>query len=231
MRKFHLFLFFISLSFFSISCHYKAENVELTAPSSNSKIKQTYEGTTIVLTPENSIAALIFYPGAKVDYQSYYPLMKKCAEKNITCFLINMPFDYAFLNKNAADDCINAHPEIQKWYIAGHSLGGAMAAEYAGKNSSKLKGLIFLASYSTTDLSKTSLKVLSITASNDGVLNRKKYNKYKNNLPKDFKEIEIQGANHAGFGNYGPQKNDNSATISQEYQQSQTADFIKDFIN
>ena len=42
--------------------------------------------------------------------------------------------------------------------------------------------------------------------------------------------VEIQGGNHAQFGNYGPQKGDAPAAISAEEQQAQTVEAISDFI-
>ena len=42
--------------------------------------------------------------------------------------------------------------------------------------------------------------------------------------------VEIEGGNHAQFGNYGPQKGDLPATISAEEQQTQTVEAISNFI-
>ena len=42
--------------------------------------------------------------------------------------------------------------------------------------------------------------------------------------------VEIQGGNHAQFGNYGPQKGDLPAEITAEEQQAQTVAAITDFI-
>ena len=40
----------------------------------------------------------------------------------------------------AADKIINDFPEIEQWYIAGHSLGGAMASSYASEHKDKIDG-------------------------------------------------------------------------------------------
>ena len=40
----------------------------------------------------------------------------------------------------------------------------------------------------------------------------------KENLPQDTTYVEIEGANHSQFGNYGHQKGDNDALISEETQ-------------
>ena len=44
---------------------------------------------------------LVFYPGAKVEYTSYAPLMYKIAEKGVDTFIVKMPYNLAFLNINA----------------------------------------------------------------------------------------------------------------------------------
>ena len=114
------------------------------------------------------------------------------------------------------------------FYIGGHSLGGAMAANYAAKHPDKIEGLVLLAAYSSKPLPED-LSVLSVYGSEDGVLNRNKYEENKANLPADYQEIEIAGGNHAQFGNYGKQRGDGTASISAQEQQKATVDAILSF--
>ncbi|MBR2721676.1 MAG: alpha/beta hydrolase [Clostridia bacterium] len=172
----------------------------------------------IVFEPEGATKGLIFYPGGKVEYTAYVPLMQACAEKGILCVLVEMPFNLAVFDINAADGIQKEYPEIEDWYIGGHSLGGSMAASYLKKHTDEFEGLILLGSYSTADLSDTGLEVLSIYGSEDQVLNREKYNDNMGNLPKDFKEIVIEGGCHAYFGMYGAQDGDGTPTIANEEQ-------------
>ena len=122
------------------------------------------------------------------------------------------------------------YPDIENWYMAGHSLGGSMAASYISSHEEEFKGLILLAAYSTADLKETGLRVLSLYGSEDGVLKMDSYEKYRDNLPEDFTEIVIPGGCHAYFGSYGPQKGDGTPQISNEEQIRFTADAIGDFI-
>ncbi|MBQ3601265.1 MAG: alpha/beta hydrolase, partial [Lachnospiraceae bacterium] len=112
----------------------------------------------------------MFYPGGKVEYTAYLPLMNSLAEEGILCVLLKMPFNLAVLDMNAADGIQEQFPEIENWYIGGHSLGGAMAASYLETHANDYQGLILLGSYSTADLSTTELEVLSIYGSEDTVL-------------------------------------------------------------
>lgn len=172
--------------------------------------------------------ALIFYPGAKVEDLAYASLLKQLAAEGIDCYLVHMPGNLAFMGMNRADKIMETY-SYDHWYLAGHSLGGAMAAVYADKNSEKLDGLIFLAAYSTKDLSDTNLKVLSIYGSNDGVVNMDKVTEGRKLMPSAYEEFCIQGGNHAGYGDYGAQKDDGEADISAKEQQEETAEKIVEF--
>lgn len=188
------------------------------------------DGDDIVFMPSAPQAGLIFYPGGKVEYTAYAPLMRACAERGILCVLVKMPCNLAVLDMDAADGIPEQYPEIDAWYIGGHSLGGAMAASYAAGHSEELDGLILLAAYSTKDLKGSGLSVLSTYGSEDQVLDREKYGKYRENLPTGTAEFVIEGGCHAGFGSYGPQKGDGVPTISGEEQIAQTAVQIADII-
>lgn len=214
-----------------VNDYYRADSeaiIEAIEASENIGCYSYTEGVKVYKSEDSGKTGIIFYPGGKVEYTSYEPLMYALAERGIVAVLCEMPFNLAVLDMNAADDIIETMPEIDSWYICGHSLGGSMAASYIAKQSDKIDGLVLLASYSTADVSN--VKVLSIYGSNDGVMNRKKYKKYKNNLPESLTEIIIEGGNHAGFGMYGAQKGDGEAEISNIKQITYTADCIAEFI-
>lgn len=182
----------------------------------------------IVTTPSQAVAGLIFYPGGKVEYTAYLPLMLELSERGILCVLTPMPLNLAVLDVNAAEGICERFPEISDWYIGGHSLGGSMAASYLSKTDDNIAGLILLGSYSTADL--TDKRVLSVYGSEDGVMNREKYDKYKANLPNNLTEVVIEGGNHAGFGCYGEQDGDGTSTLGKWEQIKITADEIYGFI-
>lgn len=175
--------------------------------------------------------ALIFYPGGKVEYTAYEPLMKLCINKSsdLLCILVKMPGNLAVFDMNAADDIYSKYPSVKNWYIGGHSLGGAMAASYLEDEHRKYNGLILLGSYSTADLSETSLDALSIYGSEDKVLDMEKYIKYEHNLP-PYEEYIIDGGCHSYFGTYGNQEGDGEPSISNDQQLDITSAKIADFI-
>ncbi len=185
----------------------------------------------MVFLPEKPEAGLIFYPGGKVEFSAYAPLMARLAEENILCVLLKMPLNLAVLDMAAAEGIPEQFPEVERWYLAGHSLGGSMAASFAGKHADDYAGLILLASYSTEDLTETGLPVCSLYGDQDGVLNLEKYREYRVNLPEDTQELVLEGGNHAGFGSYGPQEGDGVSSLEPGAQLSWTADSILAFIS
>ena len=170
---------------------------------------------------------IIFYPGAKVEYTSYLPLFTNLASKGIDCYLVEMPFKLAFFGTNSADDIIK-NSSYQYYFMAGHSLGGAMAGSCVNSTSNNISGLIYLSSHLPKEIH---VPVLSIRGTNDGVINLTSYNQAKALVKNNFTEIIINGGNHAQFGYYGVQSGDNPSNITPESQQNQTADAIIRFIN
>lgn len=214
-----------------LSDYYHADDMAMeTMAQSSEQVKKYQDGSILFFVPKEPVAGMIFYPGGKVQCEAYAPLMQACAERGILCALVRMPGNLAVFNPNAAEGIQKKHPEITSWYMGGHSLGGAMAASYVSKHVEEYDGLILLAAYSTSDISESPLHVLSIYGSEDGVLNKDKYERSKSNLPDDFEKRVIDGGCHAYFGSYGPQDGDGTPTISNEEQVVQTADIIRNAV-
>lgn len=203
--------------------------------NNSSKVLVTEIDEGIYLDGPGEETAVIFYPGAKVEYKAYLPLFNKLSEQGIDCFLLKMPFNLAIFGQNKADDILEEYnSSYNSWYISGHSLGGAMAASYASKHLEELTGLVLLAGYPINSLNDSvkaaDFSVLSLYGSKDGILNLEKLKEGREYMPNDYTETCIEGGNHAWFGNYGEQDGDNTASISREEQQEQTVNAILDMI-
>lgn len=180
----------------------------------------------LLLDGNGNDTALIFYPGGKVEYTSYLPLLTEISSCGIDCYLVEMPFNIAFLGTDRADDIIS-NSSYSHYFIAGHSLGGVSASSYVNQ-SNNTDGLILLGAFPTHEINKP---VLSIYGSSDGVLNKEKYSEAKPLVKSNFTEYVIEGGNHAQFGDYGIQSGDGKANISASNQQKQCSDEIIKFIN
>ena len=210
---------------------YRADTTATTALQNSDNISVEITDDMAIFLPEEPQAGFIFYPGGKVEYTSYAPLMQKLAENGIACVITKMPLNLAVMDINAADKAVELLSDIDKLYIGGHSLGGSMAASYIDKSEYNFYGLVMLAAYSTADLTDNDIDVLLVSAGNDNVINHKKESKYIDNLPETSWGYHITGGNHAQFGSYGIQKGDGIATIPAEEQLQHTADAILEFMD
>jgi malonyl CoA-acyl carrier protein transacylase len=222
----------ITVSFFAIytADYYHASPKAVSASVSSKGVTVTQSGDGLVFTPVNPKAGLVFYPGGKVEYTSYSPLMKKLAQDGIFCVLLKMPANLAILDMNAAKDIPGRYPEIKRWFTAGHSLGGVAASACVSENSELFEGLILLAAYSTSDLSAVPVRVLSVYGSCDKVIDMEAYKENSVNLPPETNEYIIDGGCHAYFGSYGAQKGDGKSEITDEKQIELTSEKIIEFI-
>ena len=198
------FVVLLTAAFFMyVSDYYRADDVAIAVMQSEDTMR--VQDNLIILSPTMpSDTAVIFYPGAKVEYTAYIPILEKLRQNGITCVLIKMPFNLAIFDQNAANKVFYELPDIKNWYIGGHSMGGAIASSYAANHKDKVKGLILLGAYIYGEVSPENALTI--------------YGTLNSNLEKNIDYTEnvviIDGGNHAQFGNYGEQKGDPPATIS-----------------
>lgn len=174
-------------------------------------------------TASDPLVGLIVYPGGKVPPAAYAPLAREIAAAGYLVVICPMPLNLAVLGIGCADLPISQHPEIAVWAIAGHSLGGSMAAQYAADHPDEVGALALWASYSATDLSDSGLYALSIWGALDAGAGRMGGPEARGVLPPDATFIELPGANHEQMGWYTGQPNDPAATISRAEQQHAVA--------
>lgn len=206
--------------FWYVSDYYRAEEVALEVSAQGSDIS-VRDNLTILSSPHSTDTAIIFYPGAKVEAEAYLPLLDKIRNTGVTCILVDMPFHMAIFDADAAEDVMTQFPDVQYWYMAGHSMGGAMASKFASEHKEQVDGLILMGAYIYGDYPDENTLTIygSLNQSVEDHIN------YTENI------VEIEGGNHAQFGNYGLQKGDPPAEISAEEQQKQTVEAIETFLS
>jgi len=239
--------FLLVLLIGSFSCSYLPEPI---AEEPNLILEENadYIQLTTAVT-DNSKAGIIFYPGGLVDPHAYINALKALAlEDDRTVVIVKAASNLAILNSQKASAIANEITTINKWIIGGHSLGGSVSCIDVFNNPDDFEAMFLLAAYSTSDLSDSTLPMISITASNDTVLDNEKFNDNKINLPEGIMittpdEIpnestlgstiyyEIAGGNHAQFGNYGNQEGDGTTTIDTDTQQSLVTAALRNFLS
>jgi hypothetical protein len=202
----------------------------LAALQSDSNVTVTTDNF-ITFKPANlqPTTGFIFYPGGRVDARSYAAPLHAIAAQGYLVVLVPVRLNLAFFDINAAEPVFAAHPEITRWVVGGHSLGGVASEIFAGSHP-QIDGLVFWASYpADTSIKDSNLRVLSIYGTND-MAGMAKFDETAALNPADTQYIVIQGGNHAQFGDYGPQPGDNAATISRADQQSQIVAAVVSFL-
>lgn len=198
--------------------------------------------------PDNSKAGIIFYPGGLVDPHGYITALEDLVlEDNRTVVILKVTSNLAIWNFKKATSILADFPRVDKWVVGGHSLGGSTACIDVFNNHESFDGLFLMAAYSVNGLSAIEIPVISITCSEDKVLDQKKLNENTVNLPPGMtisspdelpiggtvgKTIyyEIKGGNHAQFGSYGAQDGDGTATISPAEQHVLVNDMLRQFL-
>jgi len=212
---------------------YPAKTVALSALESTERVSITQDKW-IIFTPvvEEAETGLIFYPGGLVEPTAYAPVLHQIAEEGILVIIVPMPLNLAIFNTGAANSVIDAYPYISTWILAGHSLGGAAAAIYAENNPDKIAAIALWDSYppKSADLSDNAIAAISIFGTTDHFPNTENFDAQRYLLPEDTLFVAIEGANHAQFGDYGPQKGDVAASISLTEQHQRVAEIMLDFI-
>lgn len=173
---------------------------------------------------------IMFYPGANVKPRAYAKMLSYWGEAGYRIVIFKMPSDLAVLAPEKAVRCKEDFPEINRWVMSGHSLGGAMASDVIAKNPDSFEGLVLLAAYPNKPINDLILPVLSVSAELDLLTTVSDIEDSKENLPQSTLFVEIQGGNHAQFGSYGEQKKDGKATITPEEQHERISEAVIPFL-
>jgi len=190
----------------------------LDALESDEEVK-VKEGERYVFEPrdEEATTGFIIYPGGRVDPRSYAPFARDIAREGFLVIIEPMTLNLAFFSQDAAADAIDAHPEVLHWVVGGHSLGGAMASNFASEET--VDGVVHWAAYPDDDISCEDIPALSIYGSNDGVSTVEDIEGARDKMPVNTSYVKIDGGNHAQFGWYGEQRGDGEPSITREEQQ------------
>jgi pimeloyl-ACP methyl ester carboxylesterase len=212
-----------------------AEESPLAAVRANPTIISVESADSVVLSPSPSHntgndIGLVFIAGARVEPAAYAAKLSGLAEAGVTVAIVRPVLGFAILEWRDITTFTDLAPGVTTWFVGGHSLGGVRACQYiadqekdAGQSTTDqytagegdvapLSGLVLFGSYCAADVSNDSLPVRSIAGSEDGLSTPGKIEGAGGLLPTSTTFVEISGANHASFGDYGVQPGDGEAT-------------------
>lgn len=189
-----------------------AEPEPLAAVISNPAIAVDDRAEAVVLTPSEggTDTGLVFIPGAKVEPIAYAATLAGVVESGYTVVITKPWLNLAFFDLRPLDAFTALAPDVATWAVGGHSLGGVRACQLTGD----ADALVLFASYCANDLSGSDLPVLSLAGEVDGLSTPEQIAEARPLLPPDALMVEIPGAAHSSFGQYGPQAGDGEPTIS-----------------
>lgn len=195
----------------------------VTAMVSDSSVLVEESPTQIQLTPTSGPASIgvVFQPGARVDARAYAAILRPLAEAGYEVLIPKQPLGIPFLSMGAFEAARDANPQIERWVVGGHSLGGTIAAMDAEAHDTDVvapvAGLMLYASYPASDMRTTLTgEVISILGTNDGLATPARIGESQSDLPESAEFVPVEGAVHSFFGDYGPQPGDGTPTISHD---------------
>lgn len=211
---------------------YVASGIALDALQSDERVVVDSTPTEITLTPSSptSGVGVIFLPGAKVDARAYGNMLRPLADAGHVVVIVKEPLGIAFLSTSSAPRWAAAHPEVNTWVVAGHSLGGVVAAQNAA-DSAEIDDLVLWASFPASDISAQAVAALSVFGSNDTLTTPERVAASRSDLPSDTEFVEIRGAIHGFFGDYGSQPGDGDPSTPRGQAQAEIISTTLDFLD
>lgn len=192
-------------------------------------VTQDSSSITMAPTTPDSGVGLIFQPGARVDPRAYVPLLDQVAERGHRVVIVKQPFDLAFAALDAPSRIMDANPQVSRWVVGGHSLGGVAAARAAATGDPRIAGLVLWASYPDSSVRDVPLPALSIYGTRDELATASVVRGAAEQLP-SASFVAVEGGSHAYFGDYGEQPGDGVPTVSRDVAQRQIAAATADFL-
>ncbi|WP_241972770.1 alpha/beta hydrolase [Cryobacterium cryoconiti] len=200
----------------------------------NPNVSVTDTPTAVILAPvDDTVGAedtgLVFIPGARVDPYAYlYKLAGTVERTGVTVAIAKPVLNLAILDQRPLSTFTGAVPDVSTWFVGGHSIGGVRACMLA--DDPAVAGLVLFGSYCAAPPQRSDLRVLSISGSADGLSTPEDIADSADLLPSDTRFVEIEGANHARFGDYGVENGDGVATASTDVVAAEISRELAEFL-
>lgn len=174
----------------------------------------------------NPEVGVILYPGANCDIRGYAPLLRRIAAEGYVVVAMQMPFDFSIFGHRRALEVPPAWPGVKRWVLIGHSMGGAMAAQFVHENTDAMAGLILWDSYppdGATNVATWDRPVWNLHRAKPDGSPPATFEQRRALLPPDSVWVGFNGGIHMYFGSFdgGAYKEEWEPSISRADQQDQ----------
>ena len=152
----------------------------------------------VTYTPDaNATHGFLFYLGTSVAPKYYDYLASALAKQGYLVVISTNGFPYMFYDKD--EPTFEEYPNI-KFFVGGHSQGGAAAVKRTNEHRDKVVGVVLLAplAYPSDSIADAGIPVLLLEATNDGVLTADMKANAKRSIPYDSEKYLIEGC-HMSF--------------------------------
>ncbi len=201
--------------------HADASPTALAAARSDADVQVQYDRF-LVLRPRRSPERMgvIFYPGAYVEIRGYLPTLRPIAAAGYRVVLVPMPLELAIYGVDRASDVIAANPDITRWVLIGHSVGGAMTGAYARLHPGALRGIVIWDSYPAFSLHDFPRPVWHVHRATPDGEPPPAFAAHRDAFPQGSTWVPIPGGIHMYFGAFvgGGYNEDWAPTIDREEQ-------------
>ena len=227
----------LGIAFFAyMVLSYSARGVADSVLESADRVQVIEDDGTISFLPRGGErrTPLLFLPGGLVEPAAYAPLLRRVAESGHAALLVRLPSlggrhaVGARGRREAVDRALatlSILPPERRWVVAGHSLGGLLAAMVAREAPDRIAGLALLGTTHPRDfsLADAPYPVVKVFGTRDGIAPVERMRGNAAMLPSHTRWVAIEGGNHSQFGYYGFQLFDRRARITREDQQDRIA--------
>ncbi|WP_415380420.1 alpha/beta hydrolase [Halosimplex sp. TS25] len=218
-------------AYFGVFAHHAPADVQESVRANEAvDVREAYGGYVVSdADPGRERLGLVFYPGGRVAPDAYLPTAAQVAERaNVTVVVPKMRANLAVFSQGRADAVVGGEPQVDRWVVGGHSLGGAMACRYAAANGDAADGLLLVGSYCDRPVEET--PTLAVLGTRDAVLDRDQFAANRENLPADHTVSRIDGMNHSQAGWYTGQRGGQPARIATAEAHRRLATAVTDWL-
>ncbi|MBL8224231.1 MAG: hypothetical protein JNM50_02785 [Chromatiales bacterium] len=176
----------------------------LAAMESDAAVTVTDEPRWVIFDPagREPVAGVIFYQGASTDVRGYAPTLRRIAAAGYRVVAPRMPMNFSIFATDKALEVEAAFPEIRRWMLIGHSMGGGAGSAFIHKHPDAVAGFVVWDSFplESDRLAEWNRPVWHIHRATPDGQPPESFAARRPYFPADAPWVPLPGGNHMNFG-------------------------------